>query len=106
MAGYGWGQLSLEPDGAATDDPNTNLRMAAIGMDGLLREGGAGGISLTTITDVLLLHTTSEEVQGLQSSEGSVFPAPPWSGVHTSLPLGAWVVPPPLPGDGHPPRCR
>ncbi|MYF21099.1 MAG: hypothetical protein F4218_10955 [Synechococcus sp. SB0677_bin_5] len=77
--GYGWGQLSLQPDGAATEyEANTNLRLAAIGLDGLLREGGDAGISLITTTDVLVVHTASEEVDGVQSSEGSPASALAW----------------------------
>ena len=73
VAGYGWGQLSLQPDGAAREyEANTNLRLAAIGLDGLLRQGGDAGISVTTTTDVLMVHTTSAAGQGLPSSEGSV----------------------------------
>ena len=57
VAGYGWGQFSLEPAGAATEyeEANTTLRMAAVGMDGLLLDGGDGGLSLTT-TNVLLVR--------------------------------------------------
>ncbi|MDE0646715.1 MAG: hypothetical protein OXI08_01355, partial [Cyanobacteria bacterium MAG IRC4_bin_6] len=73
VAGYGWGQLSLQPDGAAREyEANTNLRLAAIGLDGLLRQGGDAGISVTTTTDVLMVHTTSAAGQGLKASEGSV----------------------------------
>ena len=73
VAGHGWGQLSLQPDGAAREyEANTNLRLAAIGLDGLLRQGGDAGISVTTTTDVLMVHTTSAAVEGLKASEGSV----------------------------------
>ncbi|MYG64270.1 MAG: autotransporter outer membrane beta-barrel domain-containing protein [Synechococcus sp. SB0675_bin_7] len=73
VAGYGWGQLSLEPDGTDGEyQPGANLTMAAVGLDGLLIDGGAEGLNLTTTTDLLTLSTTSEEVDGVQSSEGSV----------------------------------
>ena len=73
VAGYGWGELSLEPDGAGAEyKPGVNLGMAAVGMDGLLLDGGAAGLSLTTTADVLTLKTTSEEVDGLASSESAI----------------------------------
>ena len=72
-AGYGWGQLTLKPD--ATEDeykPGTTMTMAALGMDGLLRDGGSEGITLRGTADVLTAKTTSEEVEGLDPSEGSL----------------------------------
>ena len=41
-------------------------------MDGLLRDGGNEGITLSSTADVLTMKTTSEEVDGLESSEGSL----------------------------------
>ena len=73
VAGYGWGQLSLNPDGPGDDaTPSTTMTMAALGMDGLLFDGGNEGITLSSTADVLTLKTTSEEVDGLESSEGSL----------------------------------
>ena len=73
VAGYGWGQLSLNPDGPGDDaTPSTTMGMAALGIDGLLLDGGSEGITLSSTADVLTLKTTSEEVDGLESSEGSL----------------------------------
>ena len=41
-------------------------------MDGLLRDGGSEGITLRGTADVLTVKTTSAEVDGLDSSEGSL----------------------------------
>ena len=75
-AGYGWGQLFLKPDGEDGMEeeykPSTTLAMGALGMDGLLRDGGSKGITLRGTADVLTVKTTSEEVDGLDSSEGSL----------------------------------
>ena len=72
-AGYGWGQLSLKPDGNEKEyKPDTTMTMVALGMDGLLLDGGSEGISLNATADLLSLKTTSEEVEGLESSEGNV----------------------------------
>ena len=72
VAGHGWGELSLKPDGEDAAKPNTTLGMAAVGLDGVLRDGGSEGITLTTTADVLTLKTTSAEVDGLDSSEGNL----------------------------------
>ncbi|MXW11811.1 MAG: hypothetical protein F4Z73_02835, partial [Synechococcus sp. SB0668_bin_13] len=73
VAGYGWGQLSLQPDGMDGEyQPGANLGMAAVGMDGILLDGGAEDLSLTTTADLLSLTTTSEAVDGLDASEGNV----------------------------------
>ena len=70
-AGYGWGQLTLKPDDGEEYKPGTSLAMAAVGIDGLLLDGGSEGVTLNTTADVLTLKTNSEEVEGLESSEGS-----------------------------------
>ena len=46
--------------------------MAAVGLDGLLLDGGAAGLRLTTTTDLLTVSTTSEAVEGLKSSDGNI----------------------------------
>ena len=72
-AGYGWGSLSLNPDGDAPEyNPNTTMALGAVGMDGLLLDGGSEGVTLTTTADALFLKTTSEAVAGLASSEGTI----------------------------------
>ena len=73
VAGYGWGQLSLNPDGHGDDaTPNTTLTMAAVGLDGVLLHGGSEAVTLTTTADVLTLNTSSQAGDGLDSSEGSL----------------------------------
>ncbi|MYG45943.1 MAG: hypothetical protein F4157_00905 [Synechococcus sp. SB0675_bin_6] len=73
VAGYGWGEISLEPDGTDGEyQPGANLAMAAVGLDGLLLDGGGEGLSLTATTDLLTLSTTSEAVQELKASESNV----------------------------------
>ena len=71
-AGYGWGQLSFQPDEEDEYTPSTTMIMAALGMDGVLRDGGDEGITLSSTADVLTMKTSSEDVDGLDSSEGSV----------------------------------
>ena len=72
ITGHGWGELSLKLDEEDAAKPNTTLGMVAVGLDGVLRDGGSEGITLTTTADVLTLKTTSAEVDGLESSEGSL----------------------------------
>ena len=72
-AGYGWGSLSLNPDGDGPEyNPATTLALGAVGMDGLLLDGGSEGVTLTTTADALFLKTSSEAVVGLESSEGNI----------------------------------
>ncbi|MCY4235398.1 MAG: autotransporter outer membrane beta-barrel domain-containing protein, partial [Cyanobacteria bacterium MAG CAR2_bin_4] len=72
VAGYGWGTLSVKPDGTKREyRPGATMVMGAVGMDGLLLDGGAEGLSLTATTDLLSQKTTTEQVDGLAGSEGS-----------------------------------
>ena len=72
-AGYGWGAITLNPDGDAPEyNPATTMTLGAVGMDGLLLDGGSEGITLTTTADALFLKTGSEAVEGLASSEGNI----------------------------------
>ena len=72
-AGYGWGDLSLKPDDTEEEyEPDTTMTMVALGMDGLLLDGGNEGVSLNATADLLSLNTSSEEVEGLKSSEGNL----------------------------------
>ena len=73
VAGYGWGDLTLKPDGDDADySPGTTMTMGAVGVDGLLLDGGAEGLSLTTTADALLVQTTSEAVANLASSDAHI----------------------------------
>ena len=72
-AGYGWGTITLNPDGDGPEyNPNTTLALGAVGMDGLLLDGGREGVTLTTTADALFLKTSSEAVVGLAFSEGNI----------------------------------
>ena len=72
-AGYGWGSLSHNHDGYALEyNPVATMSMGALGMEGLLLEGGSDGVTLTTTADVLLLKTSSQEVEGLPASDGNL----------------------------------
>ena len=101
VAGYGWGSLSVKPDGTDREyKPGATMVMGAVGMDGLLLDGGADGLSLTTTTDLLSLKTTTEQVDDLSSTEGSVsrlrvgleatrpFPLPNGAALLPSMELG------------------
>ena len=46
--------------------------MGAVGMDGLLLDGGAEGLGLAAVTDLLSLKTTTEQVNGLESSTANI----------------------------------
>ena len=72
VAGYGWGSLSVKPDGIEREDqPAATMAMGAVGMDGLLLDGGNAGLSIATTVDLLAVNTTAE-VDGLAAAEGNV----------------------------------
>ena len=73
VAGTGWGRLSLTPDGSKREyQPGVNMVMGAVGLDGLLIDGGTAGLSLSTTTDLLSLKTSTEAVDDLSSTEGNI----------------------------------
>ena len=73
MAGYGWGTLSVKPDGAEREDQlAATMAMGAVGMDGLLLDGGNAGLSIATTVDLLAVNTTTAEVDGLAAAEGNI----------------------------------
>ena len=73
VAGYGWGSLAVKPDGTEREyQPAATMAMGAVGMDGLLLDGGADGFSLSTTTDLLSLKTATTAVDGLAAAEGAV----------------------------------
>ncbi|MCY4055186.1 MAG: autotransporter outer membrane beta-barrel domain-containing protein, partial [Cyanobacteria bacterium MAG CAR4_bin_6] len=74
IGGYGWGNLTLKPqrDGAEELNTTTNLVMGAVGLEGVVLDGGAAGLSLTTTADALVVETTSAEVTGLKGSEATI----------------------------------
>ena len=72
-AGYGWGELSLEPDQEDDYSLSTTMAMTAAGLDGALLDGDNGaGITLNASADVMTVKTTSEEADGLPSSESAL----------------------------------
>ncbi len=100
-AGYGWGELSLEPDGEEEYSLSTTMAMTAAGLDGALLDGDNGaGITLNATADVMTVKTTSEEADGLPSSEGVLsrlrlgleaarpFPLPQGASLLPSMELG------------------
>ena len=74
VAGYGWGSLAVKPDDGTEreDQPAATMVMGAVGMDGLLLDGGADGFSLSTTTDLLSLKTATTAVDGLAAAEGNI----------------------------------
>ena len=71
-AGYGEGRLTLTPDGQDAIRTDLDLWMGAIGLRGALVDGGAGGLSLTSKTDALLVETSTAAVAGLAATTSNV----------------------------------
>ena len=74
VAGYGWGRLSVQPDDGSKREyqPDATMVMGAVGLDGLLIDGGTAGLSLSTTTDLLNLKTSTTAVDDLSSTEGNI----------------------------------
>ena len=70
VLGYGWGDLTLEPESGPTYETDTTLVMGAFGGRGILLPAGeTGGFELATRTDAMLTRTTSEAVVGMESGD-------------------------------------
>ena len=72
MAGYGEGTLALTPDGHAQMRPGMDLVMGALGVRGVLVDGGSEGMTLAVKSDVMAVRTATEAVPGLVASEADV----------------------------------
>ena len=77
VLGHGEGTLTLRPAGLGAIETDMDLSMAAAGLRGLLAAAPAeGGLELSTVSDMLLVRTTSEEIrengQSLASTDAEV----------------------------------
>ena len=63
MLGYGWGDLSLQPETDTTFETDTDFVMGAFGGRGILLQASeSGGFQLATRTDAMLTRTSSDAV--------------------------------------------
>ena len=72
MAGYGEGTLTLTPEGEAPMRPDMDLAMGAVGVRGVLFDGGTEGPTLAAKTDAMAVRTSTGAVTGLPASEADV----------------------------------
>ena len=72
MAGYGEGTLTLTPEGQAPMRPDMDLMMGALGVRGVLLDGGTGGPTLAAKSDAMAVRTSTDAVTGLAASEADV----------------------------------
>ena len=64
MAGYGEGTLTLTPEGQAPMRPDMDLLMGALGVRGVLVEGGTEGPTLAAKSDAMAVRTSTDAVRG------------------------------------------
>ncbi len=104
-AGYGWGDLSLKPDGMEEEyKPATTMTMAALGIDGLLLDGGSEGISLNTTADLVSPRPHQKRWMGW-SLPRATSPASAWGWRPSGPSPWPMALPPhPLHGARHPTR--
>ena len=78
VVGYGRGELTLTPDGGVQQETALSLSMAALGMKGLLRDGGAEGLTIESSANALWVRTSTDAADGddgtgrLEGSEAEV----------------------------------
>ena len=72
VVGHGWGRLSLLPQEGDQQSTSIEMSMAAVGLDGLLVDGGDEGLTIRSRADALLLGVSSEQSQQLAGVEGEV----------------------------------
>ena len=64
VAGYGEGSLTLEPEERPKIRTDLDLWMAAVGLRGVLVDGGQDGPTLAAKTDAMVVRTSSDAVSG------------------------------------------
>ena len=72
VVGHGWGRLSLLPQEGEQQGTSIEMSMAAVGLEGLILDGGGSGLTIRSRADALLLAVSSEKSQQLAGVEGEV----------------------------------
>ena len=72
MAGYGEGTLTLTPKGEPPMRPDMDVAMGAVGVRGVLFDGGTEGPTLAAKSDAMAVRTSTDAVTGLSASEADV----------------------------------
>ena len=72
VVGHGWGQLTLLPQEGDQQSTSIEMSMAAVGLDGLLLDGGGSGLTIRSKADALLLGVNSEQTPSLAGVDGEV----------------------------------
>ena len=70
MLGYGWGEVTLEQEGTAPLETDTDFLMGAVGGRGvLLAPEDTAGFELATRTDLMLMRMSGDAVAGIAEAE-------------------------------------
>ena len=72
VVGHGWGRLSLLPQEGEQQGTSIEMSMAAVGLEGLILDGGGSGLTIRSSADALLLGVNSEQRQQLAGVQGDV----------------------------------
>ena len=72
LLGYGTGDLALSPSRQEQVGTTINPSLAVVGLDDVLRDGGATGLTISSSADGLFLQTGSEKADGLAAVEGDL----------------------------------
>ena len=70
IAGGGWGDVTIEPEGATTVRTDASMRMGAVGVKGrVLEPGEDGGLALNVRSDAMWVQTETDAAQGVIATE-------------------------------------
>ena len=73
IAGYGTGEMTIDPDGCNSHTTDIDMTMGAVGLRGALLDTAAGdALDMALRTDALWVRTTSKRTDGLAPAEASV----------------------------------
>ena len=72
VVGHGWGRLSLLPQEGEQQGTSIEMSMAAVGLEGLILDGGGSGLTIRSSADALLLGVNSEQTPSLAGVQGEV----------------------------------
>ena len=70
MGGYGEGTLTVTPEGQAPLRPDMDFVMGALGVRGVLLDGGADGPTLAAKSDAMAVRTSTDGVLGSGGNAG------------------------------------
>ena len=86
VVGHSWGRLSLSPEGGEQQSTNIQMSMGALGLDGLLLDGGGEGLTPSAARLMLSVGCEFREDSGVGRCSRRCVPPAPGAGGGAALP--------------------